>query len=498
MSNSNESSQQLKQKAMRGVVWSVAEKGGAQATQFLTFLVLARLLSPDAFGLISLANVFIHFVQALINSGFSEAIVQRKDLEPEHLDTAFWVNLGIGTAITAVGIFAANAIAIFFKEPALTPIIQCLSLNVFIKSLADVQQAILRRKLHFRGLTVRRVVGLIAGSVVGITMALMNFGVWSLVVQTLVANLVGVILLWKISGWRPGFKVSKSHFKELFSFGINVFGISIFVFLNRRGDDFLIGYFLGPTALGYYTIAYKIFVTVMQVLQEATQKVSLPTFSKLQGDREKLLRAFYTGTRVVSFVGVPAFIGLAMVAPEFIQIAFGEQWLPSVPVMQILALNGVLVIVMSFSGPSIMAIGKPSWNFRLLFVNTVVKVPAFLIAVEYGIVWVAAALVASNYLVWPLYLWALKRLLSVKFITLFNRLAAPVVATLLMVGALAGFKLIARDFVGIQVMLTLSIILGAVVYLGAIALIAPDIFKQIFNLLKAVLPKKWLAKSKRV
>lgn len=496
MPDSPNSSQQLKKKAVRGVAWSIAEKGGTQVTQFLTFLILARLLSPDSFGLISLANVFIHLVQAIINSGFSEAIVQRKEIEPEHLDSAFWVNLSIGIFVTSAGVLSAGAIATFFKEPTLTPIIQCLSLNVLIKSFADVQQATLRREFNFRGLTARRVIGLISGSVVGVTMALLNFGVWSLVCQTLVANLVGTLLLWKISNWRPRFRISVVHLKQLFSYGINVFGISLLVFLNRRGDDFLIGYYLGPTALGYYTIAYKMFLTIMQILQDATQKVSLPTLSRLQDDPIKLRRTFYTATTLVSLVGVPAFIGLAVISPEFVRVVFGEQWMPSSPVMQILSLNGVLVMMMSFSGPTIMAIGKPSWNLRLLTLNTIVKTGAFLAAVQYGIVGVAIALVASNYAVWPAYLGVLKKLLAIELRVLAKRLGATFVATGLMAGAILGVKYLIEAQVNDQVMLTISVILGAIVYSGAIALIAPHLLKQVLSLIQTAMPNKGPFKEK--
>jgi O-antigen/teichoic acid export membrane protein len=494
MQDSPPPSRQLKQKALRGVAWSFAEKGGTQATQFVTFLILARLLRPDAFGLISLANVFIHFIQALTNSGFSEAIVQHKDVKPEHLDSAFWANLSIGVLITGLGIWGASGIAIFFKEPALTPIIQCLSLNVLIRSFADIQQATLKRELNFRGLTVRQLVGMVAGSIVGVTMAILDFGVWSLVFQTLVSNLVGTLLLWKISHWRPSFRFSVLHLKELFSFGINVFGISILVFLNRRGDDFLIGYFLGATALGYYTIAYKMFVTVMQILQETTQKVSLPTLSRLQDDLPQLRQVFYTSTSLVSLVGVPAFLGLATISPEFIRVSFGEQWIPSIPVMQILSLNGVLVILMSFSGPTIMALGKPSWNLRLLLMNTVVKVAAFLAVVQYGIVWVAGALVASNYIVWPAYLWALRKLLSIELFVLIRRLTPIFIATVLMCGAILGLKSLISAQVNLQTLLFLSIVLGVIIYGSAIALLGPQLFQKAFGLIQMTLPNKELHK----
>lgn len=248
MGEPSKDSKNLKQKAVRGVFWSLVEKLGSQGTQFITFLVLARLLAPESFGLISLANIFVHFIQALVDSGFSDAIIQRKRLEEDHLNTAFWTNLGVGTVLSLTGVFTAGAIAAFFKQPGLTPIVAWLSLNVLINSFASTQQAIFRRQLNFRGLAQRKVFGLVAGGIVGVTMAFLGYGVWSLVCQTLVGNTLGTLLLWRISDWRPQLKFSAKHLQDLASYGVNVIGIGILVFVTRRVDDFLIGYFLGPTA----------------------------------------------------------------------------------------------------------------------------------------------------------------------------------------------------------------------------------------------------------
>jgi O-antigen/teichoic acid export membrane protein len=478
----------LKKKAVRGVFWALAENGGGQATQFITFLVLARLLQPEAFGLISLANIFIHFIQSLVDSGFSDAIVQRKQLEKGHLNTAFWANLVIGALLAGIGVLSAPLIAGFFKQPTIAPIIAWLSLNVVINSVAGTQQALLRRNLNFKGLAKRKVFGMVAGSITGITMAFAGYGVWSLVGQTLVGNLLGVILLWQISDWRPEFSASFKYFKDLASFGSNVMGIGLLVFFSRRIDDFLIGYYLGPTALGYYTIAYKLFLTIMQLLQEGTQKVSLPTFSKMQDNPLGLQRAFYSATALTCFASFPAFLGMAAVAPELVSVVFGEQWIPSIPIMQILALNGVLVSAMSFTGPMIMAMGKPSWNLGLLFVNTVVKTVAFLLVVQQGIVFVAIALVIANYFVLPTRLWVTKRLLQVSWLKFAKQLMAPTLGSIMMVVAILAAKAALQNTVDLRVLLTGNMILGTLIYLLSIWILAPSLFQKLRNIVAGALP----------
>ncbi|MEO0769604.1 MAG: lipopolysaccharide biosynthesis protein [Cyanobacteria bacterium J06649_4] len=487
MSEQHENNQELKGRSVRGVFWSLMEQGGSQLTQFLTFLVLARLLAPEAFGLISLANIFIHLAQALVASGFGDAIIQRKTLEKEHLDTAFWINVGIGCLLTVVGFFSAGSVAQFFKEPALAAIVQALSFNVFINSFASTQSAILTRNLNFKGLTARRVISMLIGSTAGITMAAMGFGVWSLVGQTLITSLVGCLLLWRISDWRPGFQVSMTHFKDLFAFGINVVGIGLLVFLSRRIDDFLIGYFLGTAALGYYTVAYKIFLSLMQIIQESTRKVSFTAFAKLQEQPKALRKALYSSTRVISFIGIPAFVGMAAIAPEFVQLFFGEDWLPSIPVMQILAFNGVLVAAMSFTGPLITALGKPGWNLMLLLISTVVRSAAFLLVIDQGIVMIALALVICNYALLPTNLWTLWKLAQIGWAKFIAQTIPSLLASGIMATGVLGFKALCGNMLNTQLLLASGILIGAITYSLAAWVLMPDVLRKLTGLVRSAL-----------
>ena len=295
----------LRQKAVKGVVWSAIQSWGRQAIAFIVFALLARLLAPEVFGLVALAGVFLAFTQVFLDQGFADAIIQRQQLDPEHLDTAFWTNLCIGLLLTLLGIAVAGLVADLFNQPQLTPIIRWLSLSFLLRALSAVQDAIFRRNLAFKALAVRSLMAVFAGGLVGVTMAFMGFGVWSLVGQQLVDSLVQVIVLWLASDWRPRINFSAKHFKDLFSFGINVVGINILNFLNTRSDDFLIGYFLGSVALGYYSIAYRLLLIVAQLLIGVINGLAMPVFSRLQGEPEQLRKAFYTGTQLCSLVAFP-------------------------------------------------------------------------------------------------------------------------------------------------------------------------------------------------
>ncbi|MCM1984906.1 MOP flippase family protein [Lyngbya confervoides] len=478
----------FQQKVVKGVLWTSIQNWGSQALFFVTFLVLARLLGPETFGLVSLSTIFIHLIQALLGQGFSDAIIQRKDLDREHLDTAFWANFGIGLFLFILGVISAPAIALAFKQPDLIPIVRWMSLLVVFNSVNTTQQAILRREMNFKALAARQLAGQLAGTIVAITLALMNFGVWSLVCQQLVTSIVGTLLLWKITRWRPKLKFSVKHFRDLYRFGINVVGINILTFLNVRGDDLLIGYFLGPVALGYYTVAYKMLVTLTQLLTDTIRQVVLPSFSRLQNDLEKMRRAFYTATELVGFVTLPAFLGMAVLAPELVLGLFGDQWQPSIPVMQCLAFVGVARALVNFTGAVIMAMGKPSWSLMLSLSDTLVRIIAFAIAVQWGIVAVAIALVISTYLFAPIRLVVVNQLIPLDFLTYCKQFIPPLLGSGVMVVSLLTAKQFLNLTLNAQFLLGLYILIGALAYGLTTAIGAPDLTQRLLKLARIAGP----------
>jgi len=480
----------VKQKAAKGVFWSVIQQWGSEGISFITFIILSRLLGPEAFGLVALASVFTAFVQVFVNQGFASAIVQRPKLDPEHLDTAFWVSIINGTVLTIGGIVFSGVVAAMFKEPRLEPILKWLSFGFFLSALSSIQNALLRRNLAFKSLAIRSLVATAVGGVVGISMALANFGVWSLVGQNLAYATAGVIVLWWASDWYPGFHFSKDHFKELFSFGIAIVGDQILNFLMKRMDDFLIGYYLGPTLLGYYTIGYRILLVITSVVTGIINSVAYPAFSRIQEDKNRMLRAFYSVTQYTSLLSFPVFAGIAVLAPELITVLFGSEWAPSIPVMRVLALIGILQSLLFFNDSLIKASGKPAWQLGIMFLNSVCNVIGFYIAVRWGIVAVAASFVIVSYSLAPISYTAVGKLIPINFINFFKQFKTPLLACLVMIGAILGLKYgIKIDIDNLYIQLIIFVATGALVYFSVILLTANSLFRQILDLAKQALPE---------
>lgn len=480
----------LRQKAAKGIVWSVIQKWGREAVSFLTFVALSRLLDPEAFGLVALATAFTAFIHIFLDQGFSAAIVQRTELKREHLDTAFWISVLTGLLMAVAGIVASGLVASLYDEPSLAPVLMWLSIGFIFIALSSTQTAILRRKLAFKSLAARSLTATVVGGIVGVGMAIAGFGVWSLVGMNLARGLAGVIVLWRASDWRPGFHVSKKHYKELFSFGVSVTGNNVLKVLVRRSDDFLIGYFLGPTMLGFYTIGYRFLLMIIRLVTGIVNSVAFPTFSRIQHNPKRIRRAFYRVTHYTNLLAFPIFIGLALLASELIPALFGAEWTQSIPIMQILALSGILQGVLLFNGSILRATGKPSWQFAIMLVTAVCSVIGFLLAVRLGIVAVAAAFVIVGYLMAPISYIAVRKQIQIDLRTYLGQFALPLFATLIMILIIVGLKFVIHPH-GFHPYFELFIYIaaGALTYSLVVGLASPSLFRQVINLASPLLPR---------
>ncbi|MGL5080408.1 MAG: MOP flippase family protein [Microcoleaceae cyanobacterium] len=480
----------IKQKVFKGVIWSAIQNWGSQAGSLIVFLVLARLLTPEAFGLVALANTFLLFMQILLEQGFTQALIQRQDLEPEHLNTAFWTNVLIGICLTALSLLLADSIAGMFNQPDLAPILRCFSILFCVNALRHVHEAILSREMAFKVMAIRTLIAILFGGIVGIVMAISGFGVWSLVSQQIVFESVAVLVLWQAVSWRPQFQFSSKHFQDLSSFGINVMGFKFLRFISKRSDNLIIGFFLGEVALGYYAIAYRVLEVMTQLLVSTSNQVALPTFSKLQAEPERFRHAFYRVTQLTSLVAFPTFLGMATLAPEVVTVIFGEQWIPSIPIMQVLSFVGILHSLSYFNASVLTAMGRPDWRLRVNFLEAILSSVACLVAVKSGIIAVALAYTISLYLVFPVSQIAVSQLIHVPIITYLKQFVTPLISTYLMVISVLVLKYCLGSSVHPGLLLIIGTATGMIIYGLAVRIIDPELFHQLLNLFKTLKPQK--------
>lgn len=445
----------------------------------VVFIFLARLLAPGDFGLLALAEVILNLAQVLFDQGFTDAIVQRHVLEQAHLDTAFWINLVIGLLLAVLSVLFASMIASLYKQPLLKPIIRWISISIVLRTFSSVQQAILKRKLRFKYLAIGALLSWTIGGTTGVILAFMNFGVWSLVTMHIVKQATESIILWVVSDWRPGLSISKRHLKELFSFGINILGVRLAQFLNRRVGDLLIGYFLGTVVLGYFSIAFRIFSLANQLLVDSVNAITLPLFSRLQKDCQRLQQTYYMVVQFVTFYAFPAFVGIAVIAPGLMTIVFGTKWIASIPILQILAFLGILYSITYFNGTIIVSVGKPNWRLLLGVIHVVLTLAGFLIAVQFGIVAVTVSYVLIRFLIAPLSFYLVKRFAQIRFVECFHRCLPALIGSTIMAIAVYLIKVLVKW--DVKFVTVISILTCTTIYILGMRLLYPKLFKMMID-----------------
>jgi PST family polysaccharide transporter len=478
----------LRKSAAKGIGWTTLQALGSRLIATAVFVALARMLEPSAFGLVSLAYVFVSLLQVFVDQGFGQAIIQRPKLEPGHLSSAFWGCLGIGATLTALSVACAQPVADLLGQSDLAPVLRALSFSLIFAALSSVPEAILRRNLMFQSVAMRQIAGAAAGGAVGVAAAASGFGVWSLVAQLLVQGAVGTVVLWLAVPWRPGLDVSWDHLRELIGFGSNIVGLNLMSFLNRQSDDFLIGVTLGVEALGYYTVAYRLLLLLTDVMIRTIDSVTLPTFARVQGELVRLRRAYLMATRLSAAVATPVFIGMAALAPELIELAFGPKWAPAVPVMQVLAFIGVLHANTFFNSSVLIAIGEPRKALAVGVINTVSNVVAFAIAVQWGIVAVALAYVIRGYLLWPISILMVRHFLHFSVRGYLRLFLVPLACSL----AMGGFLLVAKaplgSLLGGFALLVSLTLLGAILYAALMQLLAHRYVRELTDFVGPAVP----------
>lgn len=474
----------LKAKALRGVLWNLVEVVGTQGTAFLVFVLLARLLVPEAFGLVALAGTVITVLTIFVEAGFSTAIVRAEVVTDEKLDTAFWIGIGVALSFVLGLSLAAGGVAALYGTPDLAPVLRALAWILLFGSVSAVHTALLVRKLEFRAKALRRLVAVVAGGVAGVVLALLDYGVWALVGKQAVEGLVDCLVVWRTSPWRPRLRVSRAEARELFSFGKNMVGSSLVTFLNRSADDAIIGLFLGPVALGHYAVAYRANVAVTEVALRATSRTAMPVFSRLQGEPERLREAFYSALELAALVACPVFLGLSATAPELCLTLFGAEWAPSVRPMQLLGLAGLGAALNLYLAPILIAVGQPTALFRFNLGQGLLNVLAFVVAARFGIVAVAWAFVARSLVTLPVVLWLLRRAIAAEPRRVLGLCAAPSLASLAMLGVVSVARP-ALEGLAVPVVLLALIGVGVVTYLVAMALIARRTVERFLGLVRS-------------
>lgn len=477
----------LTERSLRALLWSAGDSFGQVALSFATFFVLVRMLEPADFGIVALAGVFIFFFGPIANLGFTEALVQRQQIDSEHFNTSFWCSLGISLALMSACFLGADALARLLGEPAFAPVLQWLSLTLPLNALGGVQLAFLRRDIRFRELSMRSLAGRAAGSIVGIAAAVAGMGVWSLVAQQLVGALIKSLAVALATPWRPKPRVSLRHFRELWGFGFHTTSSQIVLAASEQLLTLLIGWLVGSVALGYFTVGLRMVELIRSVIANAVQNVAFAAFSRLQDDLPALQRAYRQATRISCLFGFPIGAGMIVLAEPLVTTLFGAKWAESIPLFQILATGMFFSFYTMFVSSLHRALGRADIGLYLSIAVLVLGVVGVGIANRWGLVAIAMVWVGRLFVILPAIVLLLRWLLRERIRGLLQPAAAPLAASGLMT---AGMAVMVWQFGGTVpdiALIPVATALGAVLYGLALWSLSPDLMRHTIKTLRTAI-----------
>ncbi len=375
----------LKEKTISGMMWGAVGKVGTLTINFLTNLVLARLLMPEDFGAIAMLAIFLAVSNIFIQGGLGAALIQKKN--PDHLDysTVFYWNLVVAAIFYLILYASAPFIADYYALPLVKPLLRVQSLVLLIQSFSIVQYTQLQKQMNFKALAIRNMAAALAGTLVAIPLALRGFGAWSLVASAILASIVNVLLLWKMSNWRPKLEFSFTSLKTLFGFGGLMLLSSLTETLYTNLQGLIIGKRFSAGDLGYFSQAKKLEEIPVTGLSSIVNDVTFPAFSSLQDDQDRLLAGMRKSTKALTFLNFPMMILLMIVAQPLICLLYGSKWEPSAPYFQILCISGLIYAVNTLNTNVIKSLGKGQIYFFVQITKRVLGIALILFGVRFGI-----------------------------------------------------------------------------------------------------------------
>lgn len=389
--------QSLTDKTVKGVAWNSIDRVANYGIGFIVGIVLARLLSPEEYGLIGIIGIFTAIFNIILDSGLSTALIRKKGVTDEDYCTVFWTNLLLSFFLTATLYFGAPIIAEFFKRPELIPYIHVMAFILVINALSITQQTRLTKNVDFKTQTKISLISHVLSGVIGISMAYLDFGVWALVAQQMSSRIFTTILLWVYNKWIPRLLFSWLSFKTLFYFSWKLLLGQIINTIWDQVYHAVIGKYYSPATLGQYTRAHQYVNLVSSSIGSVVLKVSLPVMSSIQEEEERLLRSYRTIIKVTMLVTTVLILGMAASAKSLIYVLIGEQWMSCVPMMQILCFGMVVYPLNMVNVNMLIVQGRSDIQLILQIVKCILAIGPILLGVFMGIYWM---LIGSVIMLW--------------------------------------------------------------------------------------------------
>lgn len=390
----------LTERAVKSGLWASAITAGTRSLQLVTLVVVAGLLGPTALGLLGIALLTLAVLEVFSNLGMDAALIQRREENVDsYLDTAWVMQVVRGVVLACVAWVVAPHVAAFFGEPRSVDLVRAIGVSPLLLGLRNPAVMYFQKNLEFHRQFVYQLSGAVVDVGVALVLAFATGSVWALVIGKLAGDATRTVVSYHIHDYRPSFRADVGKGRELFGYGKWIMGASVTAFLLGQGDDVFVGWFLGATALGLYQLAYRLANAPATEITKVISSTMFPTYSKLQDDLPAVRSAYFRVLQFTSFLTFPVSVGILVTAPSFVAGFLGEEWLPMVPVLQVLTVWGLLLSVGANVGPLFRALGRPDLETKVkLWKLVVVALLIYPATDAYGVVGTAGAIIVASLL----------------------------------------------------------------------------------------------------
>lgn len=467
----------LKKKAVNALAWSSIQNFTNRGVEFLLMLFMARLLSPKEYGIIGLTAIFMTIASVFVDSGFTNALIRKKDATEKDFSTVFICNIIISGICYIIIYIIAPYVAVFYKEPILGPVLRVLALNVIIQGLCSVQNTLLIKNLEFKKRTKIYVSCNIISGIFGLYFAWKGFEVWALVIQSLTFTVLSTIFLWATTSWHPSLSFSKDSFHNLFGYGSKLLASSLIDSIYGQIYPIVIGKFFSAATLGNFSRARHWAALGSRNLTGIIQTVTFPVLAKVQDDDKRLESIYRRMIRTSCFIIFPVMIGMSAVAYPLTLVTIGEKWIFSAYLLQIICFSMMWYPVHALNLNLLKVKGRSDLFLKLEIIKKIVGICILCISVPLGIVAMCYFNIFSSIICLIINTYYTGKLINVGFIKQMRDVAPTLILSIFMfVIVLSTIHYIPN----IYIQLPVGILIGAAIYLAGSYLFKFPELKEVF------------------
>ncbi|PMC10329.1 lipopolysaccharide biosynthesis protein [Hoylesella timonensis] len=462
---------ELKQKTIKGLLWSVVDNFSNLGVSFIIGIILARLLSPDDYGLLAMINVFLAISRSFIDSGFGNALIRKQDMTHHDCSTAFIFNVVVSLFFYLVLFFLAPLIASFYHRPILTSLLRVEAVCMIINAFVIVQITLINKKVDFKKTTKISLISNVISGGFGIFLAYCGYGVWALVGMHILASLISAFLFWLMTDWYPTLVFSYKSFKYLFGFGSKLLATGILDVIFRNLYPILIGKFFSASSLGFYTRAETLAKLPSETLTGVIQRVTFPVLSQIQDDEERLSANYRKLLKMTAFIIFPLMVGLAAVAKPLILVLLTAKWSQSIIYLQIICFGMMWYPIHAINLNLLQVKGRTDIFLKIDIIKRFITVVVLFCAISYGVIGMCFASVISSLISLFINTYYTGKMINVGFVVQLKDLLPILLNSFLMAGIVFySVRLFDNNFIN----LLIGILIGVISYAFGALLLAKD------------------------